>query len=84
MEAKCPHCGKTIELLEAGDLERRYDLNGNKVGHRVEKGEFPDPWIAVINRRFWLKEDIDAYLDEIIAEERKRLDELEAARKGKL
>jgi hypothetical protein len=61
MEAKCPHCGKNIELIGAAGLDKDYGLNGNKLQYLRDSGKFPEPWIKLENRNIYLKSDVDAF-----------------------
>jgi hypothetical protein len=64
MEAKCPHCGKTIQLVGAKQLNDDYQLNGNKLQYLRDAGKFPEPWIKLENRNIYLKSDVDAFRTE--------------------
>jgi hypothetical protein len=61
MEAKCPHCGKNIELIGAAGLDKDYGLNGNKLQYLRDSGKFPEPWIKLENRNIYLRSDVDAF-----------------------
>ena len=61
MEAKCPHCGKTIQLIGAAGLAKDYGLNGNKLQYLRDAGKFPEPWIKLENRNIYLLSDVDAF-----------------------
>jgi DNA-binding transcriptional MerR regulator len=61
METKCPHCGKSIELVGAGELDKEYGLNGNKLQYLRDSGKFPEPWLSFGNRKIYLRADVDAF-----------------------
>lgn len=62
--ARCPHCGKDIEIVTARDLEVDYGITPNMLQHAREREAFPAPWLEFPNRNIWLKKDIDAYATE--------------------
>lgn len=59
---KCPHCDRTIELVEPKDLKEQYEMTPNKVVHARKLGAFPEPALQFENRTIWLKEDIDSWV----------------------
>lgn len=59
--AKCPHCGKDINVVTAGDLEKDYSISNNALQHAREKEQFPEPWLEFPNRNIWLRDAIESY-----------------------
>lgn len=75
--AKCPHCGKGIDVVSAKDLEAEYSISPNALQHARERDSFPPPWLEFANRNIWLKGDIDSYAAERTQERvQKRVEEL--------
>ena len=64
MEAKCPHCGKDIVIIGAGELDSEYGLTGNRLQYLRDNGKFPEPWLSFGNRKLYLKSDVDAFREE--------------------
>src|SRR6185437_3543560 len=60
----CPHCNKTIELVEPKDLKEQYGMSPNTVVHARKLGVFPDPILQFENRTIWLKSAINDYVQE--------------------
>lgn len=60
-QGKCPHCGKNIGLLSAGDMQEEYGITPNVLQHAKETGNFPEPWISFGNRAVYLRADIASY-----------------------
>jgi hypothetical protein len=64
MDAKCPHCKKTIDLVGARELDADFSIGSNHVQHARERGTFPEPWLAFGNRMIYLRRDIEAYVSD--------------------
>lgn len=61
---ECPHCGKAVELVGQKDLAEEYGMGPNHVVAREKRGEFPIPVLHFGNRKEWLKQDIERYIEE--------------------
>ena len=76
--AKCPHCGKDIEVVTAKDLEDDFSISANALQHAREREKFPEPWLKYPNRALWIKSDIDEYASSRTRERvAQRLEELD-------
>jgi hypothetical protein len=64
MEVKCPHCGKTIDLVGAKELKEDFGLGPNSVQHARSRGRFPAPWLSFGNRQIFLRDVIRGYVEE--------------------
>lgn len=76
MEGTCPHCHKTIDLLEPKDLDA-LGLRANIRGPAIKKGRLP-VWLSLRGDKLFLflKKDVDEEL------ERRRHSQLEKLVKG--
>lgn len=75
--AKCPHCGKDIEVATAKDLDEEFSISPNALQHAREKEQFPSPWLEFANRNVWLTADVEAYASARTQERvEKRVEEL--------
>lgn len=63
-ELNCPHCGKAIQLVGQKELSEDYSIGPNPVAHARSLGIFPTPVLSFGNRNMWLREQIDAYIEE--------------------
>lgn len=61
---RCPHCDKDIELVGQKELTEVYGLGPNPVAHQRSLGQFPEPVLSFGNRNMWLRETIEAYVEE--------------------
>lgn len=62
MDVKCPHCGKDIELITAGEMEEEFGLNDNKRTKERSRGQFPEPYMRFTNKMLYLRRDIEEYV----------------------
>jgi hypothetical protein len=64
MEAKCPHCGKMIDVVGPTELEEDYGLDSNKRVELRKKDSFPAPWLDLGGSpkpNLYLRSDIEAW-----------------------
>lgn len=64
MEAKCPHCGKTIDIIGASELHSEYGINANRLQGLRDKGKFPEAWIHLVPRYLYLRSDVEKWKTE--------------------
>ena len=64
MKAKCPNCGKDIDLVGAKELSDDYGINANSLQYARDSGKFPEPWVSFGNRNVWLREDVEKFVSE--------------------
>lgn len=72
MKATCPHCGKDIEVVSSGDLEKEFGLNQNKQQSLRDAGKMPGAWLAYPNRNIYLRSDVEQSLSDDMRQQAER------------
>lgn len=64
MQVECPNCHKPIDLVGPKELKEDFGIGPNSVQHARDKGKFPAPWLSFPNRNIWVRQMIEAYVEE--------------------
>lgn len=61
---------QTCRLMRRNEVERSVGLKTSRLYELIKQGVFPAPIAITENRRMWLADEVNAWIDERIAESR--------------